>query len=117
MRPFTDADHDVAAALQQLLAMYADQPTFKTLITSVGRAAETKLSELRLSLRWYRDGDEAAWLSATGSCLTDPAIGEAGDMDCTAVTIRTQKGRLCQINTTRRAAYGYDDNGQLLTCI
>jgi myo-inositol 2-dehydrogenase / D-chiro-inositol 1-dehydrogenase len=47
-------------------------------------------------------------LSATGSCLTDPAIGAAGDIDCTAVTIRTRSGRLCQINTTRRAAYGYD---------
>ncbi len=60
--------------------------------------------------RWILcgDGDEAAWLSASGSCLVDPAIGEAGDMDSTAVTIKTQKGRLCQINTTRRAAYGYD---------
>lgn len=52
--------------------------------------------------------DEAVWLSATGSCLTDPAIAAAGDIDCTAVTIRTRGGRLCQINTTRRAAYGYD---------
>jgi myo-inositol 2-dehydrogenase / D-chiro-inositol 1-dehydrogenase len=57
--------------------------------------------------RWIL-GDEAAWLSATGSCLTDPAIAAAGDIDCTAVTIRTKGGRLCQINTTRRAAYGYD---------
>ncbi|MBP6717982.1 MAG: inositol 2-dehydrogenase [Rhodoferax sp.] len=66
--------------------------------------------------RWIlcSDGDEAAWLSATGSCLTDPAIGEAGDMDCTAVTIRTQKGRLCQINTTRRAAYGYDQRFEVI---
>jgi myo-inositol 2-dehydrogenase/D-chiro-inositol 1-dehydrogenase len=66
--------------------------------------------------RWILcgDGDEAAWLSATGSCLTDPAIGEAGDMDCTAVTIRTRKGRLCQINTTRRAAYGYDQRFEVI---
>ena len=66
--------------------------------------------------RWMLggDGDEAAWLSASGSCLTDPAIGQAGDMDCTAVTIKTKKGRLCQINTTRRAAYGYDQRIELL---
>lgn len=66
--------------------------------------------------RWILcgDGDEAAWLSATGSCLTDPAIGQAGDMDSTAVTIRTRKGRLCQINTTRRAAYGYDQRFEVL---
>lgn len=66
--------------------------------------------------RWIlcADGDEAAWLSATGSVLTDPAVGAAGDFDCTAVTIRTRKGRLCQINTTRRAAYGYDQRFEVL---
>ena len=66
--------------------------------------------------RWILcgDGDEAAWLSATGSVLTDPAIAEVGDYDCTAVTIRTKQGRLCQINTTRRAAYGYDQRFEVL---
>ncbi|MDP3652652.1 MAG: inositol 2-dehydrogenase [Rhodoferax sp.] len=66
--------------------------------------------------RWILcgDGDKAAWLSATGSCLTDPAIGQAGDFDCTAVTIKTVKGRLCQINTTRRAAYGYDQRFEVI---
>lgn len=66
--------------------------------------------------RWIlcADGDEAVWLSATGSCLTDPAIGQAGDMDCTAVTLKTRQGRLCQINTTRRAAYGYDQRFEVI---
>ena len=66
--------------------------------------------------RWIlcADGDEPAWLSATASVLTDPAIKDAGDFDSTAVTIRTQKGRLCQINTTRRAAYGYDQRFEVL---
>jgi myo-inositol 2-dehydrogenase/D-chiro-inositol 1-dehydrogenase len=66
--------------------------------------------------RWIlcADGDEAAWLSATASVLTDPAIKGLGDYDSTAVTIRTQKGRLCQINTTRRAAYGYDQRFEVL---
>jgi myo-inositol 2-dehydrogenase/D-chiro-inositol 1-dehydrogenase len=66
--------------------------------------------------RWIlcADGDEPAWLSATASVLTDPAIQTAGDFDSTAVTIRTQKGRLCQINTTRRAAYGYDQRFEVL---
>jgi myo-inositol 2-dehydrogenase/D-chiro-inositol 1-dehydrogenase len=63
--------------------------------------------------RWILD-DEAASVHATGSCLVDPAIAEAGDIDCTAVTIRTKKGRLCQINTTRRAAYGYDQRFEVM---
>ena len=66
--------------------------------------------------RWIlcADGDEAAWLSATASVLTDPAVAEAGDWDSTAVTIKTRLGRLCQINTTRRAAYGYDQRFEVL---
>jgi myo-inositol 2-dehydrogenase / D-chiro-inositol 1-dehydrogenase len=63
--------------------------------------------------RWILE-DEAVSIHATGSCLVDPAIGEAGDVDTTAVTIRTRKGRLCQINTTRRAAYGYDQRFEVL---
>jgi myo-inositol 2-dehydrogenase/D-chiro-inositol 1-dehydrogenase len=51
---------------------------------------------------------------ATASCLTDPAIAEAGDADTTAVTIRTARGRLGQINTSRRAAYGYDQRFEIL---
>jgi myo-inositol 2-dehydrogenase/D-chiro-inositol 1-dehydrogenase len=66
--------------------------------------------------RWIlcSDGDEAEWLSATASVLTDPAIKTLGDYDSTAVTIRTKKGRICQINTTRRAAYGYDQRFEVL---
>ena len=63
--------------------------------------------------RWIL-GDEAASVYATGSCLTDPAIEGAGDIDATAVTIRTRHGRLAQINTIRRAAYGYDQRFEVL---
>jgi myo-inositol 2-dehydrogenase/D-chiro-inositol 1-dehydrogenase len=63
--------------------------------------------------RWILD-DDAATLYATGSCLTDPAIGAAGDIDATAVTIRTRRGRLAHINTLRRAAYGYDQRFEVI---
>ncbi|WP_028220446.1 inositol 2-dehydrogenase [Paraburkholderia oxyphila] len=63
--------------------------------------------------RWIM-GDEAQRLHATGSCLTDPAVAAAGDIDSTAVTIRTKRGLLCQINTSRRAAYGYDQRFEVL---
>ncbi|PUA19760.1 inositol 2-dehydrogenase [Glaciimonas sp. PCH181] len=63
--------------------------------------------------RWILD-DEAVSISATGSCLSDPAIAEAGDIDSAVVTIRTRRGRLCQINTSRRAAYGYDQRFEVL---
>jgi myo-inositol 2-dehydrogenase/D-chiro-inositol 1-dehydrogenase len=63
--------------------------------------------------RWIL-GDEAETVHANASCLVDPAIAEAGDVDSTAVTIRTRRGRLCQINTSRRAAYGYDQRFEVL---
>ena len=39
--------------------------------------------------RWILD-DEAETVHANASCLVDPAIAEAGDVDSTAVTIRTK---------------------------
>src|ERR1700693_1571631 len=53
--------------------------------------------------RWILD-DEADSISATGSCLSDPAIAQAGDIDFAVVTIRPRRGRLCPINTHRPAA-------------
>ena len=63
--------------------------------------------------RWILD-DDAATIYATGSCLTDPAVASAGDIDATAVTIRTRRGLLAQINTIRRASYGYDQRFEVL---
>jgi myo-inositol 2-dehydrogenase / D-chiro-inositol 1-dehydrogenase len=66
--------------------------------------------------RWIlcSDGDEADTLYATGSVLIDPEIAKVPDIDCSVVTIRTKKGRLAQINTSRRAAYGYDQRFEVL---
>jgi myo-inositol 2-dehydrogenase/D-chiro-inositol 1-dehydrogenase len=63
--------------------------------------------------RWII-GDEAVCVHATGSVLTDPVVGGVGDIDSTAVTLRTRAGRLAQINTSRRAAYGYDQRFEVL---
>jgi len=66
--------------------------------------------------RWILcgDGDEADTLYATGSVLVDPEIAKVPDIDSSVVTIRTKKGRLAQINTSRRAAYGYDQRFEVL---
>ena len=53
-------------------------------------------------------GEEPVAVSATASCLVDPAIGAAGDVDTALVMLRTASGRLCQISNSRRATYGYD---------
>jgi myo-inositol 2-dehydrogenase / D-chiro-inositol 1-dehydrogenase len=60
------------------------------------------------------ENDEADTLYANGSVLVDPEIAKVPDIDSSVVTIRTKKGRLCQINTSRRAAYGYDQRFEVL---
>ncbi len=53
-------------------------------------------------------GEEVVEVSATGSVLTDPAIGEAGDVDTATATLRTASGKIAVITNSRRASYGYD---------
>lgn len=53
-------------------------------------------------------------VSASASCLVDPAIGAAGDVDTAVVTLRYADGRLAVIKNSRRAAFGYDQRIELL---
>ncbi len=53
-------------------------------------------------------GEEPIAISAMGSALVDPAIGEAGDIDSAVVVMETKSGKLAQISNSRRASYGYD---------
>ena len=57
--------------------------------------------------RWLL-GDEPVTVYAEGSNLVDPAIGAAGDVDTAMVVMRTADGKLCHIQNSRRATYGYD---------
>lgn len=62
------------------------------------------------------DLDMAAWLlgepvtevTVSGSCLVDPAIGEAGDLDSVLINLKSASGKLVNISNSRRACYGYD---------
>ncbi len=64
--------------------------------------------------RWIL-GEEAESVYATASALVDAKIAsEAQDADTTAVTLRTVSGKLAQIHTSRRAAYGYDQRFEIL---
>jgi myo-inositol 2-dehydrogenase/D-chiro-inositol 1-dehydrogenase len=58
-------------------------------------------------VRWLLD-EEPVEIFATGSCLVDPGIGQAGDIDTAIIVLKTASGVLCQINNSRRATYGYD---------
>jgi myo-inositol 2-dehydrogenase/D-chiro-inositol 1-dehydrogenase len=57
--------------------------------------------------RWLL-GEEPSEVFASASCLVDPAIEAAGDVDTARILLRTPTGRLCVISNTRRSGYGYD---------
>jgi myo-inositol 2-dehydrogenase/D-chiro-inositol 1-dehydrogenase len=53
-------------------------------------------------------------VSAVGTSIVDPAIGEAGDVDTAVVTLTYDDGRIAVIKNSRRAVYGYDQRVELL---
>ncbi len=53
-------------------------------------------------------GEEPVEVQAAASCLIDPGIGAAGDVDTASVLLKTASGRIAQISNSRRATYGYD---------
>jgi myo-inositol 2-dehydrogenase/D-chiro-inositol 1-dehydrogenase len=53
-------------------------------------------------------GEPPAEIFATASCLVDPAIAAAGDVDTAKIVLRTASNKLCVISNTRRSGYGYD---------
>ena len=57
--------------------------------------------------RWLM-GEEPEEVFTSASCLIDPAIAGAGDVDTAKTILRTATGRLSVISNSRRSAYGYD---------
>ncbi|QDC10655.1 inositol 2-dehydrogenase [Oceanicola sp. D3] len=59
-------------------------------------------------------GQAPVSVSAVGTSVVDPAIGEAGDVDTAAVTLTYADGRIAVIKNSRRAVYGYDQRVEVL---
>lgn len=53
-------------------------------------------------------GEEVIEVYALGSVLVDRRIGELGDVDTAAITLRFASGAIGVIDNSRRAVYGYD---------
>jgi myo-inositol 2-dehydrogenase/D-chiro-inositol 1-dehydrogenase len=57
--------------------------------------------------RWLL-GEEPVEVFAWGAALVDRKIAAAGDIDSAMLLLRTASDRMCHINNSRRAVYGYD---------
>ncbi len=53
-------------------------------------------------------GSDVTEVYASATCLVDPAIGQAGDVDTAIINLKFENGALGVIDNSRRAAYGYD---------
>ncbi len=100
--------HGEIGAVEQVIITSRDPglPPLEYLKVSGGQFRDMTIHDFDMA-RWLL-GEEPHTLFATASCLVDPAVAGAGDVDSCMVVMRTKSGRLCHINNSRRAAYGYD---------
>jgi myo-inositol 2-dehydrogenase / D-chiro-inositol 1-dehydrogenase len=95
-------------AIEQVIITSRDPglPPLSYLKVSGGMFRDMTIHDFDMA-RWLL-GEEPRTIFATASCLVDPAVVMAGDVDSCMIVMRTASGKLCHINNSRRAAYGYD---------
>ena len=100
--------HGEIGAVEQVLITSRDPglPPLEYLKVSGGQFRDMTIHDFDMA-RWLL-AEEPETLYATASCLVDPAVAGVGDVDSCMVVMRTKSGKLCHINNSRRAAYGYD---------
>jgi myo-inositol 2-dehydrogenase / D-chiro-inositol 1-dehydrogenase len=91
----------------QLTSRGPNLPAINYLATSGGQMRDQTVHFFDL-LRWIAN-DEPQEVYAVGAAMVDPKVAEVGDVDTSIVTIRMTSGALCQIDCSRRTAYGYDE--------
>jgi myo-inositol 2-dehydrogenase/D-chiro-inositol 1-dehydrogenase len=101
-----DAGEIGALELLTIISRDPSPPPPSYVATSGGLFRDMMIHDLDMAR--FILNEEPIAVSAAASCLVDPAIGAAGDVDTAVVTLRTALGRLCQISNSRRATYGYD---------
>jgi len=95
-------------ALEQVVISSRDPgpPPLSYLKVSGGMFRDMTIHDFDMA-RWLL-GEEPVEVFAMGECLVDRRIAAAGDIDSAMVLLRTASDRMCHINNSRRAAYGYD---------
>ena len=101
-------------AVEQVIITSRDPglPPIAFLKSSGGQFRDMTIHDFDMA-RWLL-GEEPVDVFAYGSVLVDPAVGRIGDVDSAVIVMRTAAGRLCHINNSRRAAYGYDQRIEVL---
>ena len=93
--------------LMHLTARGPTPPPISYVKVSGGQLRDSTIHFFDLA-RWI-SGDEVVAVYAKGACLIDPEIGKAGDVDTSVCVMTFKSGAICTIDSSRRAAYGYDE--------
>jgi myo-inositol 2-dehydrogenase/D-chiro-inositol 1-dehydrogenase len=86
-------------------------PSIEYVKSSGGMFLDMSIHDLDMAR--FLAGDEVEEVFATASCLVDPEIGRAGDVDTATIALRFRGGALGLIDNSRRAAYGYDQRAEV----
>ena len=112
LRDALDAGEIGKAELLSITSFDPAPPPVSYIAVSGGMFRDMMIHDFDIANFLMRDAP--VMVSALGSSLVDPAIGEAGDVDTAVVTLTYGDGRIAVIKNSRRAAYGYDQRIELL---
>lgn len=95
-------------AVEQVIISSRDPglPPLAYLKVSGGQCRDMTIHDFDMA-RWLL-GEEPVEVFAMGSVLVDPAVAKVPDTDSLMIVMKTASGKLCHINNSRRASYGYD---------
>ena len=102
-------DAGAIGTLEQVIITNRDPglPDLRFLASSGGLFLDFTIHDFDMA-RWLL-GEEPVEVFAWGAVLVDPRVRTEGkDIDTAMLLLRTRSGKMCHINNTRRAVYGYD---------
>jgi myo-inositol 2-dehydrogenase / D-chiro-inositol 1-dehydrogenase len=102
-------DAGAIGKLEQVIITNRDPglPELRFLASSGGLFLDFTIHDFDMA-RWLL-GEEPVEVFAWGAVLVDPRVRtEGNDIDTAMLLLRTASGKMCHINNTRRAVYGYD---------
>jgi myo-inositol 2-dehydrogenase / D-chiro-inositol 1-dehydrogenase len=107
-------DKGAIGAVEQVVITSRDPglPPLEYLKVSGGQFRDMTIHDFDMA-RWLL-GEEPVEVFAIGEALVDPKLKELGDIDSAMVLLRTKSDKLCHINNSRRASYGYDQRIEVL---
>ena len=108
-------DAGAIGKLEQVIITNRDPglPELRFLASSGGLFLDFTIHDFDMA-RWLL-GEEPVEVFAWGAVLVDPRVRTEGkDIDTAMLLLRTASGKMCHINNTRRAVYGYDQRIEVL---